>query len=268
MLAAPRIAYMPRKQHDQADEIPLPRWARAIKARRNFLGKSGMDIDNETGGVVYQKLVSYLETAKKEPRDIATGQFDALLKALNWTPRQFVEETGYDIFYDDTRRPTNRVGLPPVKNVMPVGPVVKVRYLGSVSGGMHPGGQPIEMEPFDTPVNFLEGANPDDCFWVDVDGTSMACDDVRRHIPPGTRCLIDSTKRPESGAVVVVELHRDGEVFNILKVYRPGEKFVTLESYNSQEEPIILREGDYAEIKGVMIGKYQSARAIKIPVMR
>jgi len=70
---------------------------RKIAARRAELNKSLMDIENETNGVIYSKLLYRVENAKKPLETLNVKQLNALLKALEWTPREFAEATGVEV---------------------------------------------------------------------------------------------------------------------------------------------------------------------------
>ena len=71
--------------------------ARAIASRRSYLKKSGSDIEQQTQGVIYQKLLSRLETAKKPVSSMKITELIALIRALEWTPQEFSEHTGVDL---------------------------------------------------------------------------------------------------------------------------------------------------------------------------
>ena len=70
---------------------------RKIAARRAELKKSLMDIENETEGVIYSKLLYRIENAKKPLETLNVRQLNALLKALEWTPQEFAEATGVEV---------------------------------------------------------------------------------------------------------------------------------------------------------------------------
>lgn len=73
---------------------PKPYYGRALEARRKLLGGlSALDIENRTNGVIYQKLLYRIEGGDKDPLTLDLVQLSALLKALEWTPQEFSEET-------------------------------------------------------------------------------------------------------------------------------------------------------------------------------
>ena len=64
-------------------------------ARRAELGKkSAMDIENETGGVIYEKLLYRIENGQKDPRTLRQSKFAKLLEALRWSTLDFERATG------------------------------------------------------------------------------------------------------------------------------------------------------------------------------
>lgn len=143
----------------------------------------------------------------------------------------------------------------------PVGRTVPVINAGTVTGGLRDDSEAKDTpEYIDTPVDFLGNADPEKCMWLEVVGDSMACADAKRAIPEGSKVLVDTTRAPSPGDVIVCELLRDGHTFNILKAYRPQRKYVTLESYNDMHPPIHFQEGDYALCKGVVIGKWDRVK--------
>ena len=79
---------------EKAPRRDKPFYGRVIESRRAFLGKkSAMVVENETGGVIYQKLLYRIEGGNKDPLTLDLTQFSALLKALEWTPEEFARET-------------------------------------------------------------------------------------------------------------------------------------------------------------------------------
>ena len=90
MIAAYRLDNMAEKTQRR----DKPFYGRVIESRRAFLGnKSAMNVENETKGVIYQKLLYRIEGGDKDPLTLDLTQFSALLKALEWTPEEFARET-------------------------------------------------------------------------------------------------------------------------------------------------------------------------------
>lgn len=79
-----------------------PRWAQAIRARREALGRSEGDkvtqeeIAARTGDVVSQRTISHLEKGSIEISGLAYSRVVALAKALNWSLPEFARATGLD----------------------------------------------------------------------------------------------------------------------------------------------------------------------------
>lgn len=102
MMTAPIISSM------SGVKTSRPRYGREIAARRAQLGKSGTDIVNETGETIYPKLLSRIETGRKDPREITVTQMSALLKALEWTSAEFESATGVRLERFERETPTTR----------------------------------------------------------------------------------------------------------------------------------------------------------------
>lgn len=73
-----------------------PLWGRRIAARRKFLGKSLVDIENSTNGKLYQALLYRIENGKKHPNTLTVEQFRLLLSELGWTVADWSRETGLE----------------------------------------------------------------------------------------------------------------------------------------------------------------------------
>lgn len=134
-----------------------------------------------------------------------------------------------------------------------------IRKLGTVSAGFVAGGDSTDfMEYIDTDIRYLGNSRAENCFWLDVVGDSMACDDVQKKIPEGSEVLVDgSLLDPSPGKIVVCELEVEGIIMNVLKIYKPGRDFTVLESYNSRQQPIVLNGSIKATVKGVVIGVFR-----------
>jgi SOS-response transcriptional repressor LexA len=80
----------------------IPRFARAIRVRRTYLGLSqeALALRTQVGreadakDAVSQRTVSALETGKQDPGDLSAVRLSNLIAALEWTPHKFERETG------------------------------------------------------------------------------------------------------------------------------------------------------------------------------
>ncbi len=75
--------------------LSKPRWALAIKARREDLGLSQEELALRAD--VSQSLVSQIERGVQNPAVISVDRFYRLLRALEWTPEEFAEATGLEL---------------------------------------------------------------------------------------------------------------------------------------------------------------------------
>ena len=71
-----------------------PVYGRAIAARRGYLSKSLMDIERDSNGVLYTKLLSRVENGEKHVRTLEIDELRVLLVQLDWTLEDFIRETG------------------------------------------------------------------------------------------------------------------------------------------------------------------------------
>jgi phage repressor protein C with HTH and peptisase S24 domain len=92
--------FMPMVQQSTTEAQPhlLPSWVLRLKMRRIELNdKSRLEVENETNGIVYQRLLSRIENGDKNPVELEVHQFFEYLRALNWSPLEFERETGLAI---------------------------------------------------------------------------------------------------------------------------------------------------------------------------
>jgi SOS-response transcriptional repressor LexA len=257
-----------------------PVWAEAIRLRRLQLDLKQEDVEALSGDLITQSTVSNIEMGKLNPSTITASRLGGLLQALRWTPQEFTEATGIDLpgFSIVLYPPGARLGIttsaptvteesasPPVKNLTPLfSPgieMVKLPLLGSVSAGLSGNGESVSyIDLKDVPLEALEGSNPEDCFLLQVDGDSMACEDVKKDIPPGALVIIDKTLEPDPGDIIVCELEVDGERMGVLKIFRPKGDYALLESYNEVHKPIIIDRESQAVFRGTYVNHFGPGR--------
>lgn len=80
-----------------------PVWADAIRLRRLQLDLKQEDVEARSGDLITQSTISNIELGKLDPSTITARRLGGLLKALRWTPQQFIHATGVDLpgFVDD-----------------------------------------------------------------------------------------------------------------------------------------------------------------------
>lgn len=74
---------------------PKPRWAVAIKARREAIGISQEELAIRAD--ISQSLVSQLERGVQHPTGVSVERFARIIKALEWTTIEFLSATGLEI---------------------------------------------------------------------------------------------------------------------------------------------------------------------------
>lgn len=250
-----------------AKDAQKPEYGRAIAARRAYLGKSALDIENIYGSALYQKLIYRLENGKKHPLSLDLAGFAALLEALEWTTKEFEAATGLNV------PEALKGGFETMPNVAPAatGGATAMHY-GFVSAGKNGNGNSIKPHPVTIPTWISDRYNPDDIFVLTVVGDSMTCEDVRKNIPEGSEVYFHKSLRPERGEIIAVWL--DAHDFGVIKIYKPQREFTVLESYNRSHKPITIDESNPGTVQGVYIGKSEPSpccptnRYVKYPRLK
>lgn len=227
-------------------KAPKPDYGKRLEERRNEIRKSYDRLVAEADGRLYKQWFYRLENGRKRPESLTPEEIDLLAQLLEWTPHQLAEALGITL-------PTSVYGEVHGGEMRPVGRVVPVAFLGPVSAGL----DEIEGEVtlyHDTPIAFLAGSKPEDCFWLEVRGDSMACEDIRQSIPEGSWALFDRSKEPRPGKTICCILEKDGKRTRILKKYGRSDRYVILKSYNEEHEDILLQEGDTCIFLGTFVG--------------
>ena len=119
-----------------------PAWANRIRTRRAELdNKSQLEIEAETDGVLYQRLMSRIENGTKNPIELEVSQFAAFLQSLKWTVDDFIRETGLEVplifpvlIAEAEQNRINAFGLAVNDHALPVG-FHLAPIIGVASGG-------------------------------------------------------------------------------------------------------------------------------------
>ena len=168
-----------------------------------------MQIENETGGVLYTKLLYRIEHGLKDLRTLNVEQINALLRALEWTPEEFAEATGLELPGVGAREEEETYRGRPV---IPGG-LVMVPVVGAANGG-----KPME---YAIPVQ-KELVRPNTIAF-EVHGDSMD-DGSETAIKDGDWVLVDtSLTDPVPGRVYLVELEGDG--YTVKRLRRIGDQY-------------------------------------------
>lgn len=98
-------------------------------------------------------------------------------------------------------------------------------------------------------ASVLAAANPMSCIWVRVQGDSMKdagiCD--------GDVVLVDTKRQAKDGDIVVAHVAPHGQVIKRLKLAQ--SKAVELHSENSAYTPIVIKNPELLEVRGVVIAR-------------
>lgn len=215
---------------------------RTVAARRNYLGKSQPNIESETNGVIYVKLLSRIETGKQSLGSLSSHKLGFLIRALEWTNQEFTEATGVSVGYDPK----------PIPTAEPYVPSVQVPIYDSVSAGLSAatGGdsQVKDYLGLDTRLPNLRGRNHDRLVVMPVNGDSMVSPKAHESIPEGSLVVVEVGAIPQHSDVVVAWI--EDENLAVLKRYEEGSD-VVLTSYNPNG-PVFRFGEKQAEIRGVV----------------
>jgi len=212
---------------------------RAIAARRTRIGKTQPDIERETNGELYVKLLSRIETGRKPLNELAYSKLRTLIAALDWNADDFAEATGVDT--TATSLPTSR----------PYNATHPVPVFDSVSAGLSPTVQEdhvIGHFTLDPAVSGLRGRNMNNMRILTVNGDSMASASVANDIPHGSNIVVELGAAPSDGDIVVAWI--DDLDVAVLKRYEENETTV-LTSYNPNGP--VFRAGEHdIDVRGVV----------------
>lgn len=232
MLAAATLPDMTQNHHQR------PEAGRSVAARRAFLNKSGSDIENETGGVIYAKLLYRIESGDKQVKDLPYAKLRRLMYALEWTPEEFAENVGLDM-------PTTTV-----PNADPYAPSHQVPVFETVAAGLASTpdmDEVIGMHYLDASLAGLRGRALEKMVVVTVNGDSMASPDVMRDIPDGSMVVVELGARPREGDIVVAWI--DSMDVAVIKRYGKDHHAV-LTSYKP-DGPVFRANEHDIDIRGV-----------------
>jgi SOS-response transcriptional repressor LexA len=250
-LALPRLDVMSATRIKQK-----PSYGLAIAARRTFLGgKSAMDIENETGGVIYQKLLYRIEGGDKHPLELDLKQFAALLQALDWTPAEFARETGVELPTAAMLEPSKEAALQALERMEVHPDWVPFQVYGSVSAG-DKDPEPLEGEVAYFPLEKLikKGAKPKDVRVYLVNGDCMISPEaarVEKNIAPYDYIAVDTGSRAVPGDVVVAYWPKEDKM--VVKRYRIEAEGIVLSPVKPGHPNVLLDHEDSLMIIGRVV---------------
>lgn len=179
-----------------------PDWGRAIAARRTFLGKSLVDVENETDGELYQALLYRIENGIKDPSTLTVRQFGLLLKVLDWSIQDWQENTGLEAHIN-------------IKTLQPEERVTPVRFLIQPVRGLASAGQPVDPEG----VPVLADVWRRGSLLYRVEGDSMT-----PTLNDGDRVYVDPSETElREGRIYICEIPGDGHTIKRVRRLDDGQ---------------------------------------------
>lgn len=128
----------------------------------------------------------------------------------------------------------------------------KARHFGPVNAGLSLTElSKEEVELLSVPDWIADRYDLDQVFSMDIVGNSMACEDVHKSIPEGSRVYFLEGAQPNPGETVCARLYEEG--LHVIKIYKPQQGYAILESYNHEHQPIIVNEDRPGDVVGVYL---------------
>lgn len=230
----------PRRTNDPG----ITRAARALRARRSYLGKTQEQIADETNGELYPRFLSELENGVRRVQSLALPKLMALLKVLEWSGDEFHQETGVEV-------PIAKPDSAPIPGSTEYRPSYPVPQFGSVSAGISDGGEPDPDAPpamLDPNFDGLRGRDMSRMVVMVVNGGSMLSPRAATSVPHGSKVVVERGAIPVDGELVVAWIDDLG--VSVLKRFDEGPE-VVLTSLNKRGP--VFRAGTHKiEIRGVV----------------
>lgn len=224
-----------------------PDWATILKQRREALGKSQAGIAGVSEGLLNQTELSRLERGLIHPtRDMGAAKLAALLKALEWTPSQFVGETGLELDLMPGVRIAERLEVHPRFATFPV-------YHSVSAGEKQTRGDEMLVS---IPLEDLKasGANPEGIVVYVVNGDCMVSEGVRglaQSIAPGDKVAVDTRRMPKTGDVVVAWDDKQDKL--LIKRFREEGEHIIFYPARHNVPPIVRHRDDPLKIIGPVV---------------
>jgi hypothetical protein len=204
-----------------------------------------------------QQWLSRLENDKtgETIQGASIKRLRTLAYLLEWGQYDFERRVGVNIGrvprLDDDLKGTIYDESPKVGRRLDEG--VLVRHGGTVSAGLsNIVSATDDVVWVEIPRSIARNYNREDLFVLDVEGDSMASEDVKTRIPPGASVVFHRTLQPKPGQTVVCWLERRD--IGVLKVAHKEESHTVLYSHNNEHEPIIVNKDNPAIWQGTVVG--------------
>lgn len=214
---------------------------RAVAARRAYLGKTGDQVEVETSGAIYPKLLSQIETGKRRLDELPANKLRALLHVLQWTNREFTDATGIPVGIEPDPLPDSR----------PYEEGVFVPIYASVSAGLSPTAGDESVTHYlglDPSLPGVKGRPASRLRLVPVNGTSMVSPHASTSVPPGSMVLVEVGTIPQQDDMVVAYVEEYDAY--VLKKYNEGPE-VVLTSLNPVG-PVFRASEVTIDVRGVV----------------
>lgn len=219
---------------------PDSRVARALRARRGYVGKTLEQIADESGGLLNTRMLSELQTGKRDINDLPLSRLNMLLDILEWSGDDFSRETGVNV-------PTASA-IPGSADYVPT---LELPQFGSVSAGIAQNWEPDPDAPplrVDKNLSWLRGRDVTRLVTVDVNGDSMVSPNAAESIPHGSKLIVEVGAAPADGDFVIAWIDDLG--VSVVKKFSEGSDTV-LKSLNPRG-PVFRAHEHKIDVRGVV----------------
>lgn len=228
----------------------VPQWAKSLRERRLELGLSQEEMAFRAG--ISQSLLSQIERGVQNPLRMSVDNFLRYLSALRWTPKEFAEATGLQV---SSEYETAYILEAFAQNFEDW---IRLPVYGAASAGTADA-EPLEGEYVGVPREFLARKGVRDPRQVRVyrvNGSCMVSDEARRmerNIAPGDYILVDISRRPQAGDVVVAWWPEQEKL--VVKRYKVEGDNILLYPANPMHPVVVLPREEDVNILGVVIAR-------------
>lgn len=215
-----------------------PAIGRALKAQRVRMGLTQEQVVEQSEGKLYPRLVSELETGKRNISEVSLEQALVYASILGYSPEALAA---------DSRMPQLPVKTTPTDEYRPT---LALPMFGDVAAGLNPGDVADEIEKFyiDPSITGIRGRPAARLAVMRVNGDSMVSPKMSNSIPKGSLIVVERNAVAQSGDTVVAWI-RELDL-SVLKKFEEGDEAV-LTSLNPSGP--VFRAGDHDfEIRGVV----------------
>lgn len=237
------------KQSDSGEDAT---WAKAIRGRRAYLGKTQEQLVADSGDTLTQTDVSRMGLGRLHPiTGLSIAKFFGMLRAYEWTAEEFSEATALDVPYLSQEQ---AVAVASASHLE-----VRPRYFEFPVYGTASAGD-SDAAPLDTEVAFIpeskmraKGVDRGSVIVYAINGDCMISAEARmveRNIVHGDYVAVDTRRRPQPGDTVAAWWPEDRKL--VIKRFKVEREGIVLYPASPGHPTLVLPHEDDVNIIGVV----------------